>query len=140
MDPTDLSDDQLDQLAQQLAGRLPTGTHGDRVVLSRRQFAAASAGVLSTGALMALGVDEASAQAAGQQGTESSPNDMFAYNLDVENGADFNSTDITNLGSLNGGGPLSDGDGTERQIWVIANGASDPSGADAADLIFEEEA
>lgn len=106
MDPTDLSDDQLDQLAQQLAGRLPTGTHGDRVVLSRRQFAAAATGTLGAGALMALGVDEASAQAAGQQGTASSPNDMFAYNLDVQNGAEFNGTDIENAGSLSTTGSI----------------------------------
>ena len=140
MEPDQLSDEQLDDLAARLAPRLPTGTHGDRVVLSRRQFAAAASGVLSAGALVALGVDEASAQAAGQQGTASSPNDMFAYNLDVQNGGDFNGTGITNLGSLNSGGPLSDGDGTERQVWIIANGASDPAGADPEDIIFEEEA
>jgi hypothetical protein len=35
---------------------------------------------------------------------------------------------------------VSDGDGVDRQIWVIANGASDPAGADAEDIIFEEEA
>ena len=86
MDPTDLSDDQLDQLAHQLAGRLPTGTHGDRVVLSRRQFAAATSGVLSAGALMALGVDEATAQAAGQVGTDSDPVDLVAYSLADRNG------------------------------------------------------
>lgn len=34
---------------------------------------------------------------------------------------------------------VSDGDGTERQVWVIANGASDPAGADPEDIIFEEE-
>jgi len=34
---------------------------------------------------------------------------------------------------------VSDGDGTERQIWVIANGASDPAGADPEDIIFEEQ-
>lgn len=34
---------------------------------------------------------------------------------------------------------VSDGDGTTRQIWVIANGASDPAGADPEDIIFEEE-
>lgn len=100
MDPTDLSDDEAAQLATQIAPHLPTGTHGDRVVLSRRQFAAATAGVLSTGALMALGVDEASAQAAGQQGTQSSPNDMFAYNLDVQNGATFNGTDLSGVGDF----------------------------------------
>lgn len=101
MDPRDLSDDDLDQLAQQLAGRLPSGTHGDRVVLSRRQFALAASGVLSAGALMALGVDEASAQAAaGQVGTSSDPVDAFAYTLDVQNGAEFNGTDISGVGSV----------------------------------------
>jgi hypothetical protein len=83
MDPAQLTDDELDALAQQLAGRLPTGTHGDRVILSRRQFAAASAGVLSTGALMALGVDAASAQAAGQIGTSSERVDIFANEIDA---------------------------------------------------------
>jgi hypothetical protein len=63
MDPTDLSDDQLDQLAQQLAGRLPTGTHGDRVVLSRRQALAVASGTVSLGALLGLGSDSALAQA-----------------------------------------------------------------------------
>jgi hypothetical protein len=86
MDPTDLSDDQAAQLATQIAPHLPTGTHGDRVVLTRRQFAAGSAGVLSAGALMALGVDEASAQAAGQQGTVASPNEMVAYRILDRNG------------------------------------------------------
>lgn len=33
-----------------------------------------------------------------------------------------------------------DGDGTQRRIWVIANGASDPDDATADDIIFEEEA
>ncbi len=45
-----------------------------------------------------------------------------------------------NTGSLNNGGPVSDGDGVERQVWIIANGASDPAGADAEDIIFEEQA
>jgi len=127
MDIDDLTDEQLDQLAADLAPRFPTGTHGDRVVLTKRQFIGAATGVLSAGALMALGVDEASAQAAGQVGTSSNPVDVEAYDIQVAN-------------LLNGGGPLSDGDGTERQIWIIANGASDPSGADASDIIFEEEA
>lgn len=52
--------------------------------------------------------------------------------------------DVTNVGALgtttlNGGGPVSEGDGIERQIYVIANGASDPAGADPEDIIFEEE-
>lgn len=35
---------------------------------------------------------------------------------------------------------VADGDGTERRIWVIPNGASDPAGANAEDIIFEEQA
>jgi hypothetical protein len=100
MDPTDLSDAQLDQLADQLAGRLPSGTHGDRVVLSRRAFAAAVGGTLGASGLVALGVDPAAAQAAGQVGTSSDPVDAFAYNLDVQNGATFNGTDISGVGSF----------------------------------------
>ncbi len=57
---------------------------------------------------------------------------------------DAQSNDLTNVGALgtttlNGGGPVSEGDGIERQIYVIANGASDPAGADPEDIIFEEE-
>lgn len=53
-------------------------------------------------------------------------------------------TDLLESGSitadlLNNGGPLSDGDGVERQHWVIPQGASDPAGAEPEDIIFEEE-
>lgn len=41
---------------------------------------------------------------------------------------------------LNNGGPISDGDGTERKIYIIENGASDPSDATATDIIIEKEA
>lgn len=34
---------------------------------------------------------------------------------------------------------ITDGDGTDRQIWVIAAGASDPAGAAPEDIIFERE-
>jgi hypothetical protein len=62
----------------------------------------------------------AAGQAAGQVGTSGEPVDVFAE-------------------SINGGGPVTDGDDTERQIWIITNGASDPAAADPEDLIFEEE-
>jgi len=59
----------------------------------------------------------------------------------AEDSLDFQSAgDIRNLASLNGGGPVSDGDGTKRQIWVVSNGASDPAGAGPEDIIFEEQA
>jgi hypothetical protein len=97
MDPTQLTDDQASQLADQIAPHLPIGTHGDRVVLTRRQFAAAATGTLSAGALMALGVDEASAQAAGQVGTSSSPVDVYAAGGGtVELEGDVTSTSVTN--------------------------------------------
>lgn len=34
---------------------------------------------------------------------------------------------------------INDGDGIKRRIWVIAAGASDPAGATAEDIIFEEQ-
>jgi len=71
----------------------------------------------------ALGLASASGsaagQAAGQVGTSTEPIDVFAE-------------------SINDGGPVTDGDDTERQIFIIANGASDPAAADPEDLIFEE--
>lgn len=35
---------------------------------------------------------------------------------------------------------IPDGDGVARTVWVIANGAADPAGAGADDIIFEEQA
>jgi len=62
---------------------------------------------------------------------------------------DLNNNSLTNInainassasvGELNGGATITDGDGTERQIWVIANGASDPAGANPEDIILEEQ-
>ena len=123
----ELSDDERSALAAEVAHELDTGRYGERFVLSRRQLLSIAGGAGGVAALTALGVDPAAAQtAAGQVGTASSPENVFAFDLDVAN-------------TLNGGGPLSGGDGTERQLWVIANGASDPSGADPEDIIFEEE-
>lgn len=121
-------DSDVSELAQQVVAELDPGTTiGSKVILSRRQFAAITGGTLSLGALATYGADEAQAQAVGSVGTDTDRVDVFAYDLDVAN-------------SLNGGGPLSDGDGTERQLWVIANGAGDPSGADPEDIILEETA
>jgi hypothetical protein len=108
MNPDDLTDEQLDQLAADLAPRFPTGSHGDRVVLTKRQFIGATTGVLSAGALMALGVDEASAQAAGSVGTASSPVNVSAYDLNVANAVTsslpMGGNDIENAGAVSTGG------------------------------------
>jgi len=86
MDIENLTDDQLDDLASKLAGRLPTGRHGDKIVTTRRQLLAATlGGSAGVAALVKLGIDPATAQsAAGQVGTQSSPEDVFAYDLDVQ--------------------------------------------------------
>lgn len=84
MDIDSLTDDQLDQLASKLAGRLPTGRHGEKIVTTRRQLLAATlGGSAGVAALVRLGIDPATAQqAAGQVGTPSSPED--AHLADVE--------------------------------------------------------
>lgn len=85
MDIDSLTDDDLDQLASQLAGRLPTGRYGGQFVLSRRQLLSLAGGSAGVAGLTALGVDPATAQsAAGQVGTQSSPEDVFAFDLDVQ--------------------------------------------------------
>jgi len=86
-----------------------------------------------------VGVVEAAADTADSDGNVGLPGDrvdVYAEGIDASGEIGAGSVDT---GSLNGGGPVSDGDGTERQIWVIANGASDPAGAAADDIIFEEE-
>jgi len=102
MDIENLTDDELDQLASKLAGRLPTGRHGEKIVTTRRQLLAATlGGSAGVAALVKLGIDPATAQqAAGQVGTQSSPEDVFAFDLDVQNGAEFNGTDLSGVGSL----------------------------------------
>lgn len=66
---------------------------------------------------------------------------------DTLNGADISSSanaeralETDGNGNLNPVTAVTDGDGIKREIWVIANGASDPAGADADDIILEEEA
>jgi hypothetical protein len=69
-----------------------------------------------------------------------------AVSADDLNGADISDTQTAERGlETDGAGGLTpvatvtDGDGTKREIWVIANGASDPAGADPEDIIFEEQ-
>jgi len=118
---TDATDDpDTEALAEAVVAELDTGTVvDDKIVVSRRGLTALIGAGLGAGALSMLGVDKATAQqAAGQVGTSSDP-------VDVE----------ANL--INGGGPIVDGDGTERELYLIANGASDPADAGPDDLIFE---
>jgi hypothetical protein len=83
-----MSDVDTETLAEQVVEELDPGQVIDnKVILSRRQLVAIAGSGLSAGALAALGLEEASAQSgpAGQQGTDSEPNDMFAWDLDIDN-------------------------------------------------------
>ena len=119
----------IDAVADAVLERLDPGTVIDNtIILSKRQLLAIAGSGLGAGGLAALGISEASAQTgpAGQVGTDTEPVDVEAWDLDVAN-------------LINGSGVLSEGDGTERQVRIIANGADDPDGADPEDIIFEEE-
>jgi hypothetical protein len=71
-----------------------------RLLPGRRGVLKGAALLGGGGVLGALSADRASAQAAGQVGTQANPVDAFAYSLDVQNGATFNGTDIGGVGSL----------------------------------------
>jgi len=57
----------------------------DRVILSRRQVVALSAGTLSLGALAGFGAGDAEAQAAGAVGTDTDPVDVQGYDVEAAN-------------------------------------------------------
>ena len=101
----ELSDDDRSALAAEVARELDTGRYGERFVLSRRQLLSIAGGAGGVAALTALGVDPAAAQsAAGQVGTQSSPADVFAFDLDVQGALqrdlDAGGQAIENVGSV----------------------------------------
>lgn len=65
----------------------------------------------------------------------------LATKADQDGGGTAALTNYSNVttSQLNSAGPITDGDGVERHIWVIAAGAADPAGAGPDDLIFEEQ-
>jgi len=76
MSETDIDPDTLAAALEQLD---PGTRIGDKFILSQRQLLKGAAGTLSSGALISMGIDETQAQqAAGQVGTSSEPNDVFA--------------------------------------------------------------
>jgi len=70
---------------------------------SRRRVLQAGGLVAGGGVLGALTADRASAQASGQVGTSSDPVDVEAFDLNVQDGATFNGSDISNVGSVSTG-------------------------------------
>lgn len=106
-----------------------------KMLPNRREFLRAGGAAVAGAGIGAAAVGGASADASVDDddpdvGTPDRRVDVFG------DGVDANSVETD---EINDGGPLSDGNGTERQIWIIANGDSDPSGADSEDIIFEEE-
>jgi len=120
MAPAD-TDDDISDVTKTVLDDLDSGQRiGDKFILSRRHALLVMTGTATLAGVLGFGSGTVSADAAGQVGTDSSP-------VDVE----------ANL--INGGGPIVDGDGTERELYLIANGASDPADAGPDDLIFEEQ-
>ena len=78
--------DDMSALAREVVRELDPGTViDDKVVLSRRQALGVASGALSLGAIAGWGSEEASAQAAGQVGTDSEPVDVEAHTATVAN-------------------------------------------------------
>jgi hypothetical protein len=94
MSETDIDPETLAAALDQLE---PGTRIGDKFILSKRQLLAAAGGALSAGALISMGIDETQAQqAAGQVGTSSEPNDVFAAgggNVELE--GDVTSQSVT---------------------------------------------
>jgi|GEM_PF-2669346 len=117
----------LDELADTMADKVVPKLHergpviGDHVILSRRQAMALATGAAGVGLLSAIGVENVSAEeSVGQLGSEDERLNIWANRI-------------------NDGGVIADGNGTERNIWVIASEDDDPADATDVDLIFEEE-
>jgi hypothetical protein len=156
---TDNSDIDYDKLADSIISRLQS------LGVSRRDMLTVLAGG-GAGALAMGAASPASAQQingiikADQLGTSSEPvQQLYVQNettyenseaigtltVDTLNSADVSDTqtaeralETDGSGNLNPVAAVTDGDGTKREIWVIANGASDPAGADPEDIILEE--
>jgi len=139
---TDLSDRDLAALAKEVAHRLER-----RGVLQAGTGAAAGgiAGYLATGRASAADTSSGNVGSAGNSA------DVFLDQLRDPGGDEV--LDVDDTGTIvsqrvfqfpsvdtDEGTVVVDGDSTERRIWVIPNGASDPAGATADDLIFEENA
>lgn len=139
MDATGLSkDEQLKQLRERVA-ELEEQVNNNPTTVSRRSVIGGSTAV-GLAALFGFGSQSASAQtAAGQVGSSSNRLDLYGATLDTVAAtvtqSPTNNSDVVRLTDLE---PyLKDGDGVEREIYLISNGASDPASADADDLIFE---
>lgn len=149
-------DGEIDALADKVAQKLDSGVYGDKVVIPRRQAMKIMGGTATLAGVLGFASGSAAGQSTGDESAGNVGTPEFTQDVWVDQLLDANDNEFLNVDpgepinaqfgrnwvfdQINGGAPLSEGDGIERQIWVIANGASDPAGADPEDLIFEEEA
>lgn len=78
-------------------------TIGDKIIVSRREALALSAGSLGLGGLLTSSVGNARANANGPQGRTGSleePSQIFAWDIDMQGDMDARGNDISNVGSL----------------------------------------
>lgn len=136
--------DQQEVIRKLLPGRRDLLKAGGGAVVGAGLLSAASGGA-SAQSVSASNDSEQS----GKMGGTGDSNDVYVDQLFDDNGTEFLNVDpgepvnatqrMWVFDSINDGGPITDGDGTERQVYVIASGAGDPAGAGANDLILEQE-
>lgn len=98
MDELQISESELDAIADRVAEQLPTGEYGCKMLLSRRQLLALASGGLSVGALTSFGVDEATAQdVVGQVGTDSDRVDVFAGDVTAAGDVSATALDVESV-------------------------------------------
>jgi hypothetical protein len=111
------SEDQTDRI-QQLEKRIEELENKQQLSkFSRRGLLGAIAGVAGLGAMSGSG-----AAAAGQVGTANNRVDVIADSVTEAGGDEV----------------IADGDGIDRDIYIIPKGASDPSAATNDDIILEK--
>ena len=102
-DETDIHD-RLEQLEATVADQQATIEQlTETPAVGRRSVVASLLGAGAVGGLAGYGSQRSRAQAsgpAGQVGTGEEPVDGFLWNLDVQNGATFNGSDVTGVGAL----------------------------------------
>ena len=108
----------IDELESMVRSMLPSRRDALKLGVAGVAGAAAMSGSASANA----GTDDGEV---GTIGDASDKVDMFAQDIEVE--------------TINSDNILTSGDSTDRAIFVISSGASDPAAATNDDIIFEEE-
>ena len=123
MDDEDDIHDRLEQLEATVADQQQTIEQlTEPPAVGRRSVVASLLGAGAVGGLAGYGSQSARAQSgpAGQVGTGEEPVDGFLWDLDVQNGAEFNGSDVTGVGAVEAdelsNGVAGDGNTTTRVV------------------------